>query len=755
MLPRLPLDDRTYAEIVQQSRRLIPKRVPEWTDENAHDPGITFIELFAWLTEMQRYYIGRVPDRNRRKFLELLGIEPADARSAEAVVRFGNVANPVTLPRGTKLMAEDQVFETDASISLQPLTLERIVTRTEREANDVTSSNEHANVAFYAFGKEARPASRLYLSFDRELRPDETVTIAIKLLEEGRSGESAGRMTDIDRAAVSPSARLSWKAYCWDEATGSPGWMPVELLVDETIHLTLSGKLAFRVKAPLRPVTVHPANEHPRYWICCTVEEAGYELPPRIKRILLHTAGAKQQDTLCEAVEYTVKGEPNESVRIGTYLALYGRVSVQVRNADGAWRFWRQADSPDGKMEEESSPPRDVYELAIDEAKGEATVRFGDGRIGAIPPAGRNVRIIAGTDGFEPHRLVGRSDGLPGQRFELFHLPCRKSDALRLQVGVEAADGGLQWEDWTRVDDFDRSGPGDRHFVYDPAKRLLFFGNGERGAVPPAWPEANIMLIGCVLGGGGRGNVKPGLISEWVNDRQRALRLTADNPEYAAGGADAETLQETLRRAQAELAHRFRAVTSEDYEAIAKETPGAAVARVHAIPLFRPGLADYPRDKAEGQVSVVVVPHSLSDTPAPSPGFLQTVRRHLDARRLVTTEIHVIPPVYVKVTVNAVVVVEPAFVDEGPRLAELLRRLLRPLDGEHGAKGWTFGRSVYKGDIYSALSEGSGVVYVQDLWLDAEGPNVKKSAGGDIMLPPHGLVFSGQHDIRLISRTHL
>ncbi|MOA24223.1 Baseplate J-like protein [compost metagenome] len=151
---------------------------------------------------------------------------------------------------------------------------------------------------------------------------------------------------------------------------------------------------------------------------------------------------------------------------------------------------------------------------------------------------------------------------------------------------------------------------------------------------------------------------------------------------------------------------------------------------------------------------MVVVPYGMSDTPTPSKGFLETVRRYIDSRRLITTEVHVIPPVYIKVTVHASVVVEPQFVDEGQRLVELLNRLLRPLDSED-AKGWTFGRSVYKGDIYNALSIASGIVYVQDLWLDAEGPHVKKSAGGDILLPPHGLVYSGSHDIQLISRTHL
>lgn len=754
MLPRLPLDDRTYAEIVQQSRKLIPKRVPEWTDENAHDPGITFIELFAWLTEMQRYFIGRVPDKNRLRFLDLLGISPADASSARAAVRFTNVKAPVTLPRGTKLIAEDQMFETEASISLVPLALDRIVTRTEREANDVTATNDHAHVAFYAFGKDAKAASKLYLSFDRELSPQEEVTINVKLLEPGKNiHEEAEEEQITDRSAIYPSARLSWKAYCLDEATGAAGWTPVEITRDETIHLTLSGNITFRVKSAMRTVTVHPASEQARYWICGTVEESGYEMPPRIRHIMLHTVSAEQKDTLSEAIDFSVKGEPNEAVHIETYLAVYGQIRIQVRDAGGAWRYWQETASLE-TMQQFDRPPS-VYTLVRHASLDHVTVQFSNGTAGAVPPPGRTVRVIASDPKFDLYRLVGRSNGLPNQTFELYNLSCKKRGAIGLQVGELEADGTYKWEDWTRVDEFDRSKPDDRHYVYDPVKRLIYFGNGERGAIPAAGMDTNIVLIACELGGGNRGNVKPHLISGWVNDSQKALGIQVDNPGFAAGGADAETLQETLQRAQAELKHPFRAVTNEDYETIVRATPGAAVARVHAIPLFKPGLADYPREKAAGQISVVVVPYGLTDTPTPSAGFLQTVKHHIDTKRLVTTEVHVIPPVYIKVTVNAVVVVEPQFVDEGQRLIELLKQLVRPLDGEHGAKGWTFGRPVYKGDIYNALSMGSGVVYVQDLWIDAEGPHVRKSAGGDVILPPHGLVFSGQHEIELISRTHL
>jgi hypothetical protein len=66
------LDDRTYAELVEQARALIPIEYPEWTDHNPSDTGIILIELLAWLTEMTLYRVNQVPDRNVETFLKLL-----------------------------------------------------------------------------------------------------------------------------------------------------------------------------------------------------------------------------------------------------------------------------------------------------------------------------------------------------------------------------------------------------------------------------------------------------------------------------------------------------------------------------------------------------------------------------------------------------------------------------------------------------------------------------------------------------------
>lgn len=71
-LPLPNLDDRTYADLVEEARSLIPIECPQWTDHNPTDTGIILIELLAWLTEMVLYRVNRIPDQNFATFLTLL-----------------------------------------------------------------------------------------------------------------------------------------------------------------------------------------------------------------------------------------------------------------------------------------------------------------------------------------------------------------------------------------------------------------------------------------------------------------------------------------------------------------------------------------------------------------------------------------------------------------------------------------------------------------------------------------------------------
>lgn len=82
------LDDRKYADIVRDARQLIPQYCPEWTNLGDADPGMTLVQLFAWMTEMTIYRLNRVPDKTYIHFLNFIGEERREARPSLVPLTF-------------------------------------------------------------------------------------------------------------------------------------------------------------------------------------------------------------------------------------------------------------------------------------------------------------------------------------------------------------------------------------------------------------------------------------------------------------------------------------------------------------------------------------------------------------------------------------------------------------------------------------------------------------------------------------------
>ena len=75
MLPAPNLDDRRFQDLVDDAKRLVQQRCPEWTDHNVSDPGVTLIEAFAYM--MDQLTVPAQPGARSHyiKFLELIGVE--------------------------------------------------------------------------------------------------------------------------------------------------------------------------------------------------------------------------------------------------------------------------------------------------------------------------------------------------------------------------------------------------------------------------------------------------------------------------------------------------------------------------------------------------------------------------------------------------------------------------------------------------------------------------------------------------------
>ena len=135
-LPDVNLDDlRFQRDLVDEARERIIRYCPGWTDYNLSDPGITLIELFAWMTELIVYRLNKVPEKNYTKFLDLLGVHLQPANSARVPLTF-RLSAPFPLspdddttafvPQGLEVATQETpnapqvVFTTDQALAIVP-----------------------------------------------------------------------------------------------------------------------------------------------------------------------------------------------------------------------------------------------------------------------------------------------------------------------------------------------------------------------------------------------------------------------------------------------------------------------------------------------------------------------------------------------------------------------------------------------------------------------------------------------------------
>src|SRR5262245_51067245 len=105
------LDDRNYQQWVRETLARIPVHNPEWTTFNDSDPGVTLVHLFAFMFETLLYRSNQVPDRNRRKFLTLLGIPLRPAEAARGLITIQNERGP----------RQGQTFGADLDVRAGPI----------------------------------------------------------------------------------------------------------------------------------------------------------------------------------------------------------------------------------------------------------------------------------------------------------------------------------------------------------------------------------------------------------------------------------------------------------------------------------------------------------------------------------------------------------------------------------------------------------------------------------------------------------
>lgn len=359
--------------------------------------------------------------------------------------------------------------------------------------------------------------------------------------------------------------------------------------------------------------------------------------------------------------------------------------------------------------------------------------------------------------------ILGSSHAAPDQIFRVPRTPVLEGEILQvrepltvadLNAGEEDAprpafeldavsdgDRPVLWVQWSAVDDFVASSPSDRHYVIDRAKGEVIFGDGQRGRIPPAG-SSNIRLREYQAGGGARGNRAAGEVNQMRSSIPYVQ--SAVNPIAAAGGADLEPVERVRHRGATTVRHRRRAVTTEDYEDLAR-LASAQVARTHCVGLRDLAAAPFTRSVQPGVVSVIVVPTSDAVRPYPDGELLRHVREFLDRHRNPSTDLVVVGPDYVQVSITAELMLSDMS-QAGTVAAQVQQAIdifLHPLHGGTAGQGWRLGEIPKRRDLYALCASMPGIAYVSSLTLATteDRPGVERTG--------HFLVASGSHHVTL------
>lgn len=402
-LPTPNLDDRHFQDLVDDAKRLVQQRCPEWTDHNVSDPGVTLIEAFASMVDQLGYRLNRVPGRNYLRFLDLIGVRLYPPTAARGEVTFWLSApqpDAVVVPAGTPVCtprtaqagadsagseAEDTiVFSTARELVMASTTLEKVCTagvdsapvdRTDRLA---LGDGE----GFASFGSPPQAGDTLLIGLSAAV-PRCAVLLRLDC--------------EVEGVGVDPlDPPLAWEAWDGDQ------WARCEIDHDETGGLNRPGDVVLHVP---ENHTASVINQQLAGWLRCRVlqPEPGqpfYSAPPQVRAVTAAAIGgtvpAVHAETVRDEILGLSEGVPGQHFVVQHSPIVPGDEPLVLESAGGdGWDRWRAVEHF------ADSGPSDrhfVVDLMTGEVVFGPAVREPDGSLrqyGAVPPKGAPLRLPA------------------------------------------------------------------------------------------------------------------------------------------------------------------------------------------------------------------------------------------------------------------------------------------------------------------------------------------------------------------------
>ena len=387
-LPSPNLDDRRFQQFVDDAKRYIQQRAPEWTDHNVSDPGVTLVETVAHMADQIVYRLNRVPDKNHLAFLDLVGITLFPPSAARTDVTFWLSApqeEAVQVPLGTEVATmrtegeEAVVFATERELAVVPSALRHLVVQHRgKQVVDRTHDLAEGNHVM-CFAESPDPGDSMLFGLTAAVPH-----CALALELDSR----------VDGVGVDPrQPPLVWEAWTPD------GWQACEVDRDGTGGLNRPGAVVLHVPGGH---TLSRNGGQEAGWLRCRVTEPHSDQPfyttsPTVRSAEAFTIGGTttvvHADTVYDEALGESTGLPGQRLRLSHTPVVGDAVPLLLQTAEhDGWTDWQVV------PHFAASGPDDRH-ITLDAATGELAfgpaVREPDGSLrqyGMVAPKGSVIR---------------------------------------------------------------------------------------------------------------------------------------------------------------------------------------------------------------------------------------------------------------------------------------------------------------------------------------------------------------------------
>ena len=684
MLPVYNLDDEMFEDIVENAKKMIENMTDKWTDLTPSDPGITFVELFAWLKEMQQYYINQISTKNKYKYLKLLGEKNVYDTPATAVVTINNVMTDRMLPDRCKFDANGIIFESVKEESILNLKIDKFYTFENNSL--IETSDENWKKEYYIFGSEPKEGNEFYICFNERFPLNKFVDITVNIYDDYAVKRNPINEDDI----FYPLASIEWQYYSRGE------WKLIDKVKDGTNNFLNTGVISFYIDEEMDKY-----EDNNSYLIRGILKECSYEVPPILKYMVTNSIEVVQKDTLSQVVEFNIENEEITRFKLSNYLGQTGNIELFIEDEEGILKK--------------------IYDYYIISEHNEKILNIDKFKVKDLA-RGRKLKVCCYSDEFTFQRKIEVEHSFPSMTINLNLEDIYYED---FKIFVSKDNEGLFWEEWAKTEDLYLEDCRSKKYFLDLNENRILFGDGINGRIP----EGKILIASFATTLANGGNVKKGEINDMLFYKENE---TVVNYEYAKGGKKALTIEEMFYNVRKNLKKVTRAVTDEDYEQIVKSTPGLMISNAKAIvPEEKNNIFSNDNPNC---IYIVAEPYNDIKKKGLNKAYIKNIRNNIEKYRLITTEIEVISAQYVGILVYGEITIKPYYKDAKKIIEDTIK-------GYFECETWKFGKGLVYSDLYGILDTLECVEYIYSLIINFDGRVAKRNSTGDIIIPENGMIY--------------